>query len=150
MPDPVKFEVSIPSDTTVAQDVQERIISELERRSYTSRDVFGVRLALEEAITNAIRHGNGNDKALKVEIVCEITDDLMHVEIQDQGPGFRPESVPDPTTDDNLDQPGGRGVLLMNAYMSLVAYNDSGNRVILEKSRTVESPESQTTPRADT
>lgn len=139
---PEKFEVAIPSDTTIAQEVQERIIAELEKRQYTSRDVFGVRLSLEEAITNAIRHGNGNDKSLEVFISCEITDDVMRVEVQDQGPGFKPEAVPDPTADENLDLPGGRGVLLMNAYMTRVAYNEKGNRVILEKARTVESAES--------
>lgn len=142
MPAPEKFQVAIPSDTTVAQEIQERIVSELERREYTSRDVFGVRLALEEAITNAIRHGNGNDKSLEVFISCEISDEMMHVEVEDQGPGFTPEAVPDPTAEENLDLPGGRGVLLMNAYMSKVEYNEKGNRVILEKARTVESAES--------
>ena len=103
---PEKFEVAIPSDTTIAQEVQERIIAELEKRQYTSRDVFGVRLSLEEAITNAIRHGNGNDKSLDVLISCEITDDLLRVEVEDQGPGFKPDAVPDPTADENLDLPG--------------------------------------------
>ena len=139
---PEKFEVAIPSDTTAAQQVQERIIGELEKRKYASRDVFGTRLALEEALTNAIRHGNGNDKSLEVLISCEITDDLLRVEVEDQGPGFKLESVPDPTADENLDLPGGRGVLLMNAYMSRVEYNEKGNRVILERARTVKTADS--------
>lgn len=136
---PEKFEIAIPSDTTIAQDVQERIVAELEKRNYTSRDVFGVRLSLEEAITNAIRHGNGNDKSLEVVINCEITDDLLRVAIEDQGDGFVPANVPDPTEDENLELTGGRGVLLMEAYMSKVEYNAKGNRVLLEKVRTVET-----------
>lgn len=138
---PEKFEVAIPSDTTIAQEVQERIVAELEKRNYTSRDVFGTRLSLEEAITNAIRHGNGNDKSLEVFIRVEITDDLMRVEIEDQGPGFTPAEVPDPTADENLELAGGRGVLLMEAYMTKVEYNAKGNKVLLEKQRTVESAE---------
>jgi serine/threonine-protein kinase RsbW len=141
MADPEKFELAIPSNTTIAQEVQERIIAELEKRNYTSRDVFGVRLSLEEAITNAIRHGNGNDESLMVKINCEISDDLMRVVVTDQGEGFTPSDVPDPTADENLELAGGRGVLLMEAYMSKVEYNEKGNQVILEKIRTVESAE---------
>lgn len=139
MPAPEKFQVRIPSDTTVAQDVQERIIAGLERHNFETKDVFGVRLSLEEAITNAIRHGNGNDKSLEVCIECEITDTLLRVVIEDQGAGFDPETVPDPTDADHLAIPGGRGLLLMNAYMSRVEYNEKGNRVTLEKDRAAES-----------
>lgn len=141
MTTPEKFELAIPSDTTVAQEVQERIVAELEKRNYTSRDVFGVRLSLEEAITNAIRHGNGNDKSLKVKIKCEISNEMMRVEIEDEGPGFTPSDVPDPTSDENLELAGGRGVLLMEAYMTKVEYNAKGNKVLLEKARTVETAE---------
>ncbi|MFK7818946.1 MAG: ATP-binding protein [Planctomycetaceae bacterium] len=141
MADPEKFELAIPSNTTVAQEVQERIIAELEKRDYTARDVFGVRLSLEEAITNAIRHGNGNDESLKVNIECEVSDDRLRVVVTDQGDGFTPSDVPDPTADENLELAGGRGVLLMEAYMSKVEYNEKGNQVILEKQRTVEPAE---------
>lgn len=138
MPAPEKFELTIPSDTTVAQEVQERIVTELESRGFTSRDVFGVRLAMEEAITNAIRHGNKNSPDLVVKIACEISDDVFTIVVEDEGPGFKPDEVPDPTEDENLDLPGGRGVLLINAYMTSVTYNDRGNRVTLVKERTTD------------
>ncbi|MEO1585560.1 MAG: hypothetical protein AAFR96_13440 [Planctomycetota bacterium] len=54
MADPEKFEVAIPSNTTIAQEVQERIIASLESRNYSKRDVFGTRLSLEEAITVSV------------------------------------------------------------------------------------------------
>lgn len=138
---PKKIDIAIPSNTTIAQQIQEDICSELEKRNYTTRDVFGVRLSLEEAITNAIRHGNGNDESLKVHINCEITDDRMRIEIEDQGSGFKPADVPDPTADENLNQAGGRGVLLMEAYMSKVEYNKKGNKVVLERTRSEEPAE---------
>ena len=59
----------------------------------------------------------------------------MRVVIEDQGPGFRLEDVPDPTEDENLEKPGGRGIMLMRAFLSLVEYNERGNRVVLEKHR---------------
>ena len=60
---------------------------------------------------------------------------------RDQGPGFDITTVPDPTDDENLDKPGGRGIMLMRAFMSLVEYNQTGNRLTLEKRRDAEEAE---------
>lgn len=141
MPAPPKesveeFEVIIPSDTAAGQAVQERIIGKLEELRFHDRDVFGVRLALEEALVNAIKHGNRMDPNKTVRVACRIWDDRVWVEIEDQGPGFRVEDVPDPTTDENLERPCGRGIMLMKAFMSRVEYSPSGNRVTLEKQKT--------------
>ncbi len=59
----------------------------------------------------------------------------MLIEIEDEGTGFTPEEVPDPTSIENLEKPCGRGIMLMRAFMSRIEYNDQGNRVILEKVR---------------
>lgn len=130
-----EFELTIPSSYAAAQTVQERIITALERLDYPSRDVFGMRLALEEALVNAIKHGNGIDPEKSVRIGCRITPELVRVEVEDEGEGFRPEEVPDPTEDENLERPCGRGIMLMRAFMSSVSYNELGNRVVLEKLR---------------
>ena len=131
----VEFQVTIPSDTGEAQAVQERIIEAMEKYEYSPRDLFSVRLALEEALTNSIKHGNGMDPARTVAIECEITPDRMHVAIEDEGDGFNPDDVPDPTAEENLERPCGRGLMLIRTYMSQVRFNDRGNRVILEKER---------------
>jgi serine/threonine-protein kinase RsbW len=55
--------------------------------------------------------------------------------IEDEGPGFAPTDVPDPTAEENLEKPGGRGIMLMKAFMTRVEYNQKGNRVRLEKVR---------------
>ena len=73
--------------------------------------------------------------ARRVAIVCRIGANLVHIEIEDQGPGFRPEDVPDPTDEENLENSSGRGIVLMRSFMSHVEYNDVGNRVIMEKQR---------------
>lgn len=135
MPTPEEFKVVIPSDTALGQEVQERIVGRLETLEFPPRDVFGVRLALEEALVNAIKHGNGMDPSKNVHIECHIDRDLVRVEIEDEGPGFTPEEVPDPTSEENLERPCGRGIMLMRAFMTRVEYNDRGNRIILEKRR---------------
>lgn len=135
MPKPEQHAVVIPSDTARGQEIQEQIVGRLEELNFPPRDVFGVRLALEEALVNAIKHGNGMDPEKQVHISWHIDDDSVRVEIEDEGPGFRPEDVPDPTAEENLERPCGRGLMLMRSFMTHVSYNDRGNRVILEKRR---------------
>ncbi len=134
--DPVQeWEEIIPSETAAGQSVQERIIQLIEAMRYDERDIFGVRLAIEEALVNAIKHGNRMDPSKTVRITCRVASHTIRIEIEDQGEGFQPEEVPDPTSDENLERPCGRGIMLMRAFMSSIAYNKSGNCVILEKHR---------------
>ncbi|HBL48226.1 MAG TPA: ATP-binding protein [Planctomycetaceae bacterium] len=127
------FEVTIPSDTSEGQAVQARIVEALEVREYPDKDVFSVRLALEEALVNAIKHGNRMSPDKSVEINCWISDERVRVEIQDEGEGFDRSHVPDPTLLENLERPCGRGIMLMGAFMNLIEYNEQGNKVVLEK-----------------
>lgn len=130
-----EFQVTIPSKSGEGQAVQERIVALLEELEYPMRDVFGMRLALEEALVNAIKHGNGMDPDKKVQIECRVSRDHVWVKIQDEGPGFDPASLPDPTLEENLDKPSGRGILLMREFMTNVEYLENGTCVILEKKR---------------
>ena len=130
-----EFDVRIPSSTTEGQKVQERIVKRLEEIGFPARGIFGVRLALEEALVNAIKHGNRLDPNKTVFVLCQISQEMVRVVIEDQGAGFRLQDVPDPTEDENLEKPGGRGIMLMRAFLSVVEYNERGNRVVLEKHR---------------
>jgi serine/threonine-protein kinase RsbW len=65
------------------------------------------------------------------------------IEIEDEGEGFDPGDVPDPTADENLERPCGRGIHLMRAFMTSIEYLDRGNRVVLIKSRTVAEEEAE-------
>ena len=132
---PQSFEVTIASDTAAGQEVQEKIIALLEEMEFSTRDVFGMRLALEEAIVNAIKHGNGYDPDKTVTVKCHVDGEMVSVAIEDQGEGFDLSSVPDPTDDANLDKPSGRGIMLMHSFLSKVEYSDGGRRVLLEKTR---------------
>jgi serine/threonine-protein kinase RsbW len=129
-------ENKFPSDTRTGRRILEEVLKELELRRWSERDIFCVHLAVYEALINAIVHGNHEDPAKMVHFVCRISPSLIRVEITDEGPGFTPDLLPDPTDDSFLNKPGGRGVFLMRAFMSRVSFNPPGNHVILERDRT--------------
>jgi serine/threonine-protein kinase RsbW len=104
-------------------------------RDYSEEEVFGVRLALEEALVNAVKHGNRNDPTKWVWASWHVGTHRVLVEIEDEGGGFDPRAVPDPCAPENLERSCGRGLLLMRTYMSWVRYNSRGNRVTMLKRR---------------
>jgi serine/threonine-protein kinase RsbW len=91
--------------------------------------MFAVRLAIEEAVVNAFRHGNLSDPKKVVFFRATIDDARAEFEVEDQGPGFDPRLIPDPTDEDNLEIPSGRGVMLIKAYMTEVEYVKPGNKL---------------------
>jgi len=126
---PVSCSVVLESRPSAAEEVCRRILRELEDRGYTSDDVFAVHLALEEAFINAVKHGNKGDMGKIVKLEYVINADKVEIRVVDQGQGFDPMQVPDPRCDGNLFKPSGRGVLLIQAYMHEVDYNETGNAV---------------------
>jgi serine/threonine-protein kinase RsbW len=98
---------------------------------YSTSDIFGMELALHEAATNAIRHGNRRDPRKAVRVSYLVTPAEALVSVEDQGQGFDPSLVPDPRTAEVYDRPVGRGLLLMRIYTSWVSFDPPGNRVTL-------------------
>jgi len=129
------FERTIPSDLALGHDVLADLLARLGAEGWNTRDIFGIRLALEEAVVNAIKHGNCLDCNKQVHVVCRSTSEKIWIKISDQGPGFDPQAVPDCTDDEHIDAPNGRGIMLMRNFMSRVEYNDKGNVVEMEKLR---------------
>jgi serine/threonine-protein kinase RsbW len=109
--------------------VQQRILAVLDEWGYDQHARFAVRAAVEEALSNALFHGNGNDPAKRLVIEYEAGPSAVAIEVVDEGAGFDPEAVPDPTRPENVDIPSGRGILLMRAYMTEVEFHPPGNRV---------------------
>ena len=124
---------TLPSSLEGYQDYVQSVLSQLAELGWQNSDLFAVHMALEESISNAIRHGNKEDPTKQVKVECRLTADRFWTRICDEGPGFRPDDVPDCCAPDRLEVPGGRGLLLMKAYMTDVQYNDLGNCVTLEK-----------------
>ena len=126
-------EVAIASDPAEARRIQDEIEELLKANRYSERDIFGIRLALEEALVNAIKHGNQMDRAKKVHIAYRVDPERFDIHIRDEGTGFDPQDVPDPTDVENLERPCGRGLWLMRHYMSEVDFGTRGNTVRMSK-----------------
>jgi len=129
------FEMVIASDLGQVAHVQDHIGEHLKSCEFEDRDIFGIKLALEEALVNAIKHGNRLDSCKKVRIQIHVSDERIDIGIADEGPGFNPEQVADPLAAENLERPSGRGLLLMRHYMTEVTYHPPGNRVTMSKIR---------------
>jgi len=120
---------SIPSDTAEGKRVQNDIVAQAHLFGYPEPELFAIRLALEEALVNSIKHGNGSDPSKKVHITYEIDPEQVRIQIKDAGPGFDPDAVPDPTAPEFLERPCGRGLMLMRHYMSAVTHSLGGTCV---------------------
>ncbi|MEM7782254.1 MAG: response regulator [Planctomycetota bacterium] len=133
--------------------------------SWSDKDRLQFGMAMDEALTNAMHHGNLEvDSSLRevedeqmyyelirkrrdispfchrrVRIEAEFSDQHICVQISDDGLGFNPKSIPDPTSDENLHKLSGRGLFLIRAFMDSVAHNLMGNQITMTKLRKVEA-----------
>jgi serine/threonine-protein kinase RsbW len=130
---PVVDKLTIPSDLSAARQAENRVLEHLAGRGYSKSALFAIRLAVVEGLSNAIRHGNRRDPCKRVTLRLDADDKRAVITITDQGCGFRPSAVPDPTADENLEKPSGRGIMLMHAYMDEVRYNRKGNQIRMVK-----------------
>ena len=92
---------------------------------------FAVRLAMEEAVANAVRHGHGGDESREFDLEAYVDADEVRLSVEDAGLGFDPDFVPDPTAEENLTIASGRGLALMRAFMTSVTIVPPGNRIEL-------------------
>jgi len=113
----------------------DRISVDLCNADYPARAITGVRLALEEAIVNAIQHGNNRDATKCVFVSFRVGAEQFVAQVQDEGAGFDPAAVPDPTLPENLVKPSGRGLLLMREFMTWIEFSAGGACVTMCKRR---------------
>jgi serine/threonine-protein kinase RsbW len=119
--------VEISSDLREYVNVQNEILARVIDCGFTEHEIFGIHLALEEALVNAIKHGNGADPHKKVFVDYSICECGVRIRITDQGAGFNPNRVADPTSPECIDRPCGRGILLIRHYMNVVQFSEQGN-----------------------
>jgi serine/threonine-protein kinase RsbW len=131
--DPNACEMVIPTDLGAAKASEREILRKVEQHGYSEVSRFAIKLALEEAITNAVKHGNRNDPSKRIVIRFSVTPEEAVIWLTDEGRGFNPDGVPDPTLDENLGKPNGRGIMLMRAYMDEVSFGNCGREVRLVK-----------------
>lgn len=128
------IEEIVKSDLKLIPDISSRVFERLQARGIDKDTLFNVRLSFEEALTNAIRHGNRNDSAKEVSIRIELFLDKITIEVKDQGQGFDFHNTPLPTEKQNLEKLSGRGVFLIRSLMDEVKYFDGGSRIKMVKS----------------
>lgn len=130
--DPAPNRRRLPNERAALEDVANTIIDEAEAMGYPQASCFALRMAIEEAVSNAFRHGHRDlHPDTDIEIAWDISPERITIVVEDQGSGFDPESLPDPTAEENIEKPSGRGLLLIRAYMSKINFNDAGNRVTM-------------------
>jgi len=130
---PNRLVFTIPSDFAAGRQVQKQILEDVQRHGFAGQTFFAINLALEEALTNAIKHGNRLDPRKKVRIEAKVTAKQAQITVEDEGEGFDRGGVPDPTAVENLEKCSGRGILLIEAYMSRVTWDRGGRRVKMVK-----------------
>jgi serine/threonine-protein kinase RsbW len=130
----VRFDFVIPSDLTYVIGINYHISGLLKEFGYPPQDTrVNIPLACDEAITNAIVHGNGSDPERKVSIQIYVSQNRFRIRVRDEGAGFDISKVSDPTEGEALMRASGRGVYLMRNIMDLVEFKDGGRVVELEK-----------------
>lgn len=102
-------------------------------KNITDDILFDIKLCVEEAIRNAMVHGNKRNESLPVSITYQVDSDRITLIVEDKGEGFNFAELPDPTEDQNLYKESGRGVFIIRKLMDKVIYNEKGNRIKMEK-----------------
>jgi len=99
-------------------------VSEFMNRVGISEDVaFGIDMAVREAVTNAVLHGNKLDSAKIAEVDLKKSPEGLEISVRDQGPGFNPDDVADPTKEENIMRTSGRGIFFMRNFMDQVDWS---------------------------
>ncbi len=127
-----ELRLSLPSDVQVVEDAVELVCRHLEAEFISRRTIrFNLRVALAEALANAILYGNGSDPARTVEVAVRFGPARVEMEVTDEGSGFDPSTLPDPTTPDRLTLPSGRGIFLIRQLVDEVRFNRTGNSICM-------------------
>jgi len=130
---PMQKKVELANDMLAVEEFCQKLVADASKQGFCEDDTFGIHMALAEAMINAVEHGNASDPNKKLTIEYLITQELFDLTITDQGSGFVPDNVPDPRDEENLHKMSGRGILLIRAYMDVVEYNETGNRLHISK-----------------
>jgi serine/threonine-protein kinase RsbW len=142
--DDVAWCVAILRQRAEIPELLDTVITALLVEGVSRKDVFDWRLALEEALCNAIEHGNNGDPSKRVWLRYRTRGEWLLAEVEDEGVGFDPAGVSNPLLPENLKRPCGRGVLLMRHSTTWLRFNDRGNCVSMGKRRSRGASESST------
>jgi serine/threonine-protein kinase RsbW len=112
--------------------IVEKVIDEISAELKLAKEAYGkIMVSALEAVNNAIIHGNGSNEEKSVKILIKIEEKIMTISVEDEGEGFIPAGIPDPTKPENIENLRGRGVFLMSKLADNIQFNKKGNLVIM-------------------
>jgi serine/threonine-protein kinase RsbW len=112
--------------------IVENVIDNFTNEAGIGKDSYGkIMVATLEAVNNAVIHGNKSNINKYVEIEMLLKEQTLYVTVKDQGKGFAPENVPDPTLPENIELIDGRGIFLMSRLADNIEFNKKGNAVVM-------------------
>jgi len=124
--------LELPTDIRSIERAVEYVMERCRTCSEEARRLdLNFRVGLTEALSNAMLYGNSHDPSKPVLVEVALLAGRVEARVTDQGPGFDPSTVPDPTSPENITKPCGRGLFLMRQLLDEVSFNDQGNQVTL-------------------
>jgi serine/threonine-protein kinase RsbW len=112
--------------------IVEKTIDEISNEIGFNQVHYGkILVSTMEAVNNAIIHGNKEDEFKYVEIEISYKKNILTISVMDEGLGFKPMNIPDPTKPENIENLHGRGVFLMSKLADKIKFNKTGNKVIM-------------------
>ena len=128
----VQVSLTVPSDVSCIEEVVDLLVRHCCGDSWLCRKRrFNLRVAIAEALANAIVAGNREDRSKTVRVLAELGAELVRVEVTDEGPGFNPASVAPPLSPEDLEQASGRGLFLIRNLVDDVRFNAQGNSICM-------------------
>jgi serine/threonine-protein kinase RsbW len=131
-------ELSFPSRIETVAKAANAVADFVSRSGISEDAAYGIDMAIREAVTNAVVHGNQQDERKAVELTLKSLPEAVEITIHDHGQGFKPEEVPDPTEEQNIMKTSGRGIFFMRTFMDEVTWSvrpDGGTTVRMLKRR---------------
>jgi serine/threonine-protein kinase RsbW len=130
----VHLELSMKSEIDAISPFVDELMLKIRETHCDPGSEFAIELALREALANAVLHGNREDSKKQVHVSCECDEGSgISLVVRDEGPGFDPDTVPDPLAPENLGADHGRGILLMKQFMDEIHYERGGTEVHMRK-----------------
>ena len=129
----VKMKKIVENDSFLLKEISKSLVNNLKENGVNENVIFDIHVSFEEALRNAMIHGNKMDDQKKVIVETDVAEKEVIISVEDEGEGFDPGDVPDPTLDENLLKESGRGVYLIRHLMDEVKYENSGRKVIMVK-----------------
>ena len=126
MPSTVSQEIQVLTLASRIESINEAAAVAAEvgnRLGFGEEALFGIDMAVREAVTNAVLHGNRQEADKSVEVTFADSPGELTITVRDEGEGFDPETVADPTVEQNLLKTSGRGILFMRNFMDEVEYS---------------------------